>query len=158
MTRLLVALAALSLMGGCQSQEEEFTNDRLEQLCEGAIPICDLYAGCVLNDDEYISGQFPGAQRAIIPVESGQRRLRVRLLFTQMVFPGTEFLLQVSDVGCGRVEQVQLIDVDVFDRAGDDSVLQFDIDLKDEDGGDRLVEIFSDMAASWLLVVDPITD
>ncbi len=156
--RLVTLTLGVASCFGCQTQEEAFTNGRLEQLCEGAIPICDLYAGCVLPRVEYISGRFPGAQRAIIPVERGQHRLKVRLLFTEMVFPGTEFLLQVSDVGCGRVEQVQLLDIDIFDRAGDDRVLQFNIDLRDEEGGDRLVEIFSDMAASWLLVVEPLED
>lgn len=159
---IVAAVCAVALItltaAGCESQEEEFTHGRLEQLCQGAIPICDLYAGCVLASDEFIAGRFPGAQRAIVPVESGQHRLRIRLLFSEMVFPGTEFLLQVNDVGCGRVEQEQLLDVDVFGRAGGDRVLQFDVDLKDDDGGDRLVEIFSDMAASWLLVIEPLTD
>ncbi len=147
-------LLLLLLLIAYQSQEEEFGHGRLENLCEGAQPICGPYAGCALEEDELLSGRFPGARRVIIPAKIGQTRLRVRLLFTEMVYPGTELLLLVRDLNSGRVEQLQLLDVDIFDRAGDDSILDLEVEFSSSKGDDRLLEIFSDLSASWLLIVE----
>lgn len=136
----------------CQTQEAEFTEGRLENLCAGAVPVCDLKASCVLADDEFVRGQLPGAQRLIVRSDRDDMRAVVRILLDEQVYPGTELLLQAFSPGCGDLDQVQLLDVDLFDRAGDDRILQFTLELPEK--GDHLLEFFSDMTARYLLTVD----
>ena len=45
-----------------------------------------------------------------------------------------------------------MVDVDLFELAGDDGVLDFELRLPE--AGDHLVELYSDMAAEFLLTVD----
>ncbi|MEZ4473546.1 MAG: hypothetical protein R3F60_22705 [bacterium] len=97
--RWLALLGLLGPLAACASAEEEFTQGRLEALCDGAIPICRLRAGCVLGDDTFARGRFPGAQQVIVrsPVDAAE--LQVRLLLTDLVHPGTELLVQVHGLG-----------------------------------------------------------
>jgi hypothetical protein len=145
-------LGAALVVAGCQSQEQAFTEGRLEDLCAGAIPICALKAACVLDTDEFVRGTFPGAQRLIAVSDLDRQSLRVRLLLTEMVFPGTELEISVFSLGCGRAETEQRVDVDLFELAGDDRTLEFSFPLDEK--GDHLVEVFSDMSAEYVLTFD----
>ena len=150
-----VLLAALAV-AGCQSPEDEFTEGRLENLCAGTVPVCNVRAGCVLSDDDFVRGTFPGAQRYIVATDRPDQRVEVRLFFTSQRFPGTELLVQLSEPGCGRAEQTRLVDIDFFARAGDDGILDFSFDAPEK--GDHLLEVFSDMSAGWLLTVDVVDE
>ncbi len=141
------------LLAGCESQEDAFIGRRVEDLCAGSIPVCELRAACVLDDDEYVGGRFPGAQRLVVRSEADGQRLVVRLLLTEMVYPGTELLVRLHTPACASADEAHLVDVDVFDRAGDDRTLEFTLPMGDR--GDHLLEVFSDMSAAWLLTADP---
>ncbi len=150
MRRLIFAAAAV--LGGCLTAEESFTEGRLETLCAGALPVCNVRAGCVLDGGNFARGTFPGAQRYVVRTDRPDQRLSVRLLLSDERYPGTELLVQIYGPGCGETEQAHLVDVDFFRRAGDDGILEFTLALPEE--GDHLLELFSDMSAGWVLAVE----
>lgn len=144
---LLCALAATS----CVRQEEVFTEGRVETTCGDAIPVCDTRAACVLDDNVYVDGAFPGGLQSIVRTESGDNRIVVRFLLEEMTSPGSELLVRAHSPGCGTFNERHLQDVDLFERAGDDRILQYELEL--EGDGDHLLEIFSDMGAEYLMTV-----
>jgi hypothetical protein len=151
-SRTLALAATIAALTTCFSQEEEFALGRLENPCAGSIPICAFHAACVLGRKDFLSGQMPGGQRFIIQSDRLDRRLVIRLLFTEMIYPGTEFLLNLYTPGCGSRETEHIIDQDLFARAGDDRIVTFIMPLEEE--GDHLLELFSDMSAAYLLTID----
>jgi hypothetical protein len=160
-TRSLRALAALvgalvvSSLCSCKSAEEAFIDDRMLSLCDEAYWICDVAAGCVLEGDEYIEGIFPGVRRVVVDTEEEDVDIRVRLFFSKMEAPGTELLVQLYEPDCTinpDLGQVDLVDVDLFDEAGDDRILTFD--LAAQQIGEHLLEIYSDSSVEYLLIAD----
>ncbi len=147
----LLALLAVGA-GSCVSAQDTFAGARLEDLCNGAIPACDLKASCVLAEDRFIRRTFPGGERLIVRTDLPNQRVRVRLLLGDLVSPGTELVMEARSPTCAASDRQRLVDVDLFQLAGDDLILDVDLDLPE--AGDHLVELFSDMSASYLLVIE----
>lgn len=148
--RTLLAVAALAA-SGCLSAEEIFTGDRLENLCVEALPVCGQRAGCVLAEDQFIEGTFPGGQRLIVRTPTERSELVVRIFLADPVDPGTELQVRAGDVGCTGFDEIQRRDVDLFELAGSSRTLTEVLEV--EGRGDHLVEVFSDMASDFLLRV-----
>jgi len=158
MTRLLRSVLRWSLLAGCGllvgscvDQEDTFTQGRIETTCGNAIPVCDTRAACVVGDDSFVTGAFPGGLKTIVRTDDEDNRLLVRFLLDDLTSPGTELLVRASEPGCGAFDERQLQDVDLFDRAGNDRILAFELEL--DGAGDHLLEIFSDMAADYTMTV-----
>jgi len=151
----VASLLVASLLLSC-SAEDLFTQGRVHEPCSGNYPTCHtaFTAGCYLDSDGYAESQFPGARRVLVATDGVDQTIRVRLFFRQdtMIFPGTEILVQAWEPDCGDVERDHRLGIDVFEEAGDDGVITFD--LPAESPGDHLVEIFSDCSADCLLAVD----
>lgn len=142
-----VALFAVVSATGCADQESLFTQGRIETSCDGAVPICNTRAGCVLGNDVFLEGSFPGGRKMIVPTETPNNQLFVRFLFRDMRAPGTEMLVRANDPDCSDFDETHLTDVDLIERAGDDQILEFKLKL---DGrGDHLLKVFSDMTTSY---------
>lgn len=137
---------------GCFTDVSVFTSGRTEDNCNGSLPLCRQYAGCALDRQSYVRGSFPGELRVAAQTEAPRSILVVRMLLTEMTWPGTELLVLAYSPGCGDVRGEHLVDVDFFQLAGRDRILTFEIPL--ESTGDHLVEVFSDMAAAYLLTAD----
>jgi len=160
-TKGLTALAAVVgllvswSLCSCESPEDAFIGDRLLSLCNEAYWICDVPAGCVLEDHEYVEGIFPGTRRVVIVTEKEDVDVQVRLFFSKMEAPGTELLVQLYEPDCTvnpDLGQVDLLDVDLFEEAGDDRILAFDLTALQI--GEHLLEIYSDSAVEYLLIAD----
>ena len=149
-------LLCLALLLGCQQADDEFTQGRLETFCDGAIPICSVQAACKVSNTEYLRARFPGGQRFIVQADEYDTRLVIRLYFEEMVYPGTEFSLKLYGPGCSTRETKDVLDVDLFERAGDDQVVTFILPVKEP--GDHMLQMFSDMAAGYLLTVDLVAE
>lgn len=145
-------LLGLLLLNGCQSAEDAFTDGRIEQLCDRSVPVCNSQASCVLSTDQYLEGAFPGGLKIIVRTETDEATLIVRTLLTDPRFPGTEYQVAAYDTGCSVPEEVLIQDQDLFDLAGDDGVIEHHLQVTGR--GDHLVELFSDMSASFLFRVD----
>jgi hypothetical protein len=142
----------VALGAGCESQEDTFVGRRVEDLCAGSVPVCEVRAACVLDETEYARGEFPGAQRFVVRSEYDEERLVVRLLFSEQVYPGTELLVQLYAPACASVETEHFVDVDLFALAGEDRILELSFPMGSR--GDHLLEVFSDMSAAWLLTTE----
>lgn len=151
MTRLLLlcTLCLGVLLSSCVDDESVFTDGRLEDLCNGAIPVCDLQASCMLTNEEYYRGSFPGGFYVFVRSNAESNRIMVRFLLTEMLYPGTELHVIVRTPDCGHIEEEHILDRDIFDFAGDDRIIDFDIPLPGK--GDHLVEVVSDMNADFLM-------
>ncbi len=147
-----MALLVSLLVSGCFTDVSVFTSGRTEDPCNGSIPICRQYAGCALDEHSYVESSFPGDLRVSSHAEIPGSTLVVRILLMEMTWPGTELLILAYSPGCGDVRGEHLVDVDFFELAGRDRVLHFEIPL--DSSGDHLVEVFSDMAATYLLTAD----
>ena len=149
---LACLLACLPLtLCGCLDDESTFTQGRLEDPCNGSIPICRTQAACVLEQDEYFRGTFPGGVRKIVRNDTDKTTLVVRILLTEPLFPGTELLIQAYSPGCGQFKEAHVQDIDLFNFAGDDRTMEFQLDLEGQ--GDHLLEIFSDMSSDYILAI-----
>ena len=154
--RLVSFLGICAVFGwiSCQSGEEAFIDDRLLDPCGEAYHICNLPAGCVLDRNHYVEGAFPGTRRLVVRTEERDVRLVVRLYISTMEAPGTEIIVRAYEPDC-LVDiynaMVHGVDVDIFDEAGDDRILEYQLDVADK--GEHLIEIFSDASAEYLLIV-----
>jgi hypothetical protein len=153
-------VSTLFLMGlllwvqGCLSGEEAFVDGRLHAYCDEAYWLCNKPAGCVLDSKHYIRGDFPGARRFVVVTEANDVTLEISIYIATMEAPGTELIVQAYEPGCTlntEKSQAHMEDVDIFKKAGDDRVLQFD--LFAQEAGEHLIEVYSDASADYLVVV-----
>ena len=152
---ILITCTLAFVSTSCQSGADAFVDDRLRSICDEAYRICGLPAGCVLDRNHYIEGAFPGSRRFVVVTESRDVKIIVRLYFETQVAPGTQFLLHAFEPNCIiDKEKAEVIweNVDIFDEAGGNRTLQFELEVADE--GEHLVEISSDAATDYLIVVD----
>ncbi|MEM6958199.1 MAG: hypothetical protein AAF411_17960 [Myxococcota bacterium] len=151
--RIKVVLVGLAVFGafGCATGEDIFVGSRLENLCNEALPICGERAACVVAESEFVRGRFPGGQRVIVRTPTDTSTLRVRVFLAEQVFGGTEYLVRAADTGCNGFDESIQQDVDLFELAGDSQVLERDLEVAGR--GDHLLELFSDMAAEYILTV-----
>jgi hypothetical protein len=143
-----VALAAI----GCVNDDRVFTQGRLQDLCNESIPICGRTAACALDDQEFIRGRFPGGQRLVVQTEFPEQRLNARFLLDELNFPGTEISVQAFSTNCEDFDRTIHKDRDLFQLAGDDRIIDFNLALPGR--GDHLVEVFSDMDAAFTMTVE----
>lgn len=144
-TALLLVCAALAT--GCIDDTRLFTQGRLEDPCNNAIPICNTQAGCTIHNESFYESEFPGGSRFIVRSEGEKNTLIARFLLDDMIFPGTEMLVQVKTPDCGDFEEEHVQNRDLFELSGDDRVLEYILDLPGR--GDHLLEVFSDMSATY---------
>ena len=134
-------------MTGCVREDQVFTEGRLRTTCNGAIPVCDSRGACILGDDQYIDGSFPGGKKVIVRTGTDDNTLLVRFLLREMLSPGTEILVRAHEPACSNFDERHIDEADLFERAGDDRILEFELALPGK--GDHMIEIFSDMAAEY---------
>ena len=148
---ILVLMLSISL-SSCLSNEDSFTAGRLERLCEASLPICQTRVTCQLDEKSYLTGVFPGAEKAMIYTPHPLTTVTVRFLLDQQSYPGTEMLVRAYQIGCVEVLEERLVDVDIFSRAGDDRILEFSFDL--EGRGDHLIEWYADATVQYVVNID----
>ena len=153
---LLIAQVVLG-SASCETAEEVFVGDRLAKLCDESYWVCNVSTGCVLDNDHYVEGVFPGTRRIVITTQEVEQDIRVRIYFRTQESPGTEILVQLYEPNCivnTALARENLVNVDLFEEAGDDRMLIFELTALEE--GEHLLEIYSDASAEYLLVVEPI--
>ncbi len=144
-----------ALLAGCQAGEDAFVGDRLHILCDEAYWVCGAASGCVLDENHYVEGVFPGTRRVTVKTEDVNTEVQVRIYFSTMESPGTEFLIQLYEHDCtlnSELAAEHLVDVDVFEKAGDKRTLYFDLLVAQ--AGEHLLEIYADVSAEYVMLVD----
>lgn len=149
--RLLILLGAVSVASSCINDEDVFIGDRLENLCDSNIPVCNKQASCLLKDSDFFRGEFPGGLRVISRSRFENADLIARFMFTEELYPGTEMQVRTFTADCSDFTEEHPVNVDIFRLAGDDLTLEFQMHMPGL--GDHLVEIFSDMSATYLMTL-----
>ncbi len=155
MKNRLPLFLVLAVLVSCRTAEEEFIGDRLLKICNDSYILCNFPTGCVLNGDHYVKGSFPGVRRVVVESDDRDAEFSVRLFLKNMKGSGTEMLVQLYEPDCtvntenGRVH---LEDVDIFDKAGDDRTLMFELGVEGE--GEHVLEIYSDASTAYLLIAE----
>lgn len=146
---VLFALAALC---ACATAEDGFTQGRSADPCSGNVPVCSSFAGCVLDDLNYTSGDFAqGAARRVIVRTTVPSEIEVQLFFRTLGSPGLDTEISWYEVGCRDRKSESSGGADVFAEAGPSRVWSRKATVFQ--AGDHLVEVFSDAQAGYLLKV-----
>ncbi len=151
----LVLIALLSwpalLLAGCLSDEAAFKQGRLQAFCDRSIMLCSGSASCILDEATFARSQFPGGLRTVVPNDFDHETVIVRILLTEALAPGTELHVELLSPDCGQVEEERIVDVDLFEYAGNEGLYEFEFPFHGR--GDHLLSVFSDMNAQYLLAV-----
>ena len=140
MSRRLALLVAAPLLS-C-----DFTSGASLNQCQDTIPsACGTKAHCVLDGDQYLQGQFPGAQSFIIRT-SGPQTVTFSFVFNDRRTPGTGLALTSTEPDCSE-QSSYTSQGDLFELAGQDGVLSFPIQMTN--AGDHLVQFSSDAYCSY---------
>ena len=150
--RAAMPVVLLCAAVGCGDAQSIFTEGRIEKRCNDSVPICNRKASCVLLDDQYLQDHFPGGKTFMIRTEQDDTTVFARFLLIEPRAPGTEILVRVYSTSCGSFAEGTTKDADLFDYAGDDGIIEYELDV--EGRGDHLVEIFSDMSSEFLFRFD----
>lgn len=147
-----ISLLILCLVGlGTCSNESFFTIGRDRIVCEDSIPTaCGATARCVLDEDHYLSGDFPSGRRFLVRTQA-EADLKFEIYLDHRGAPGTSLRLEVSEPGCSEKSLWDSAGVDIFKSAGADGILT--IPVHTTHPGDHLVELSSDAYASYVLRV-----
>jgi hypothetical protein len=116
--------------------------------CQDSIPApCGTIAHCVLDSDQYLSGQFPSSQVFILRTTTAVR-VTFSFQFDDRVSAGTGLSLTASEPDCS--EQVSYTSQgDLFEISGASGVLSFPITMTQP--GDHLIQFSSDAYCSYEL-------
>lgn len=140
---------AVVICTGCVTAEDRFVQGRKEILCLTEFPVCDTVAGCELNRDVYVKTAFPGEHQFIFRTAEADAIVQVGVFFRERTFPGTEVITRLHTPDCGNYDEDTTHSDDVFQEAGDDRTLEFELDAGGE--GTHLLEVFSDASAESLI-------
>jgi hypothetical protein len=145
----VVCIVALVL--GCGGGRSDFIGGRVKDACDASWPVCSEVAGCILGDESYAEGRFPGEGRFIVQVPEAST-VRVSLYLEDVLAAGEETVVTVHEEGCrARTRQA------VAGRTVAESMEKFGEFVREVEVtgvGDHLVEFSSDMQARYVLKVE----
>lgn len=136
------------------TSEQSFKSGANLDPCDQVIPICKGYsAGCVLTDDRYLEGNFPGRIQFLVETIPGDWIIRVSFFFAERRSPGTDTTVDWFEPGCTDQYRYQeskdRLSGDLFEKAGRDQV--FEVEQGIAEYGDHLIEINSDATARYVI-------
>lgn len=140
---------------------ELFIGSRELVACDEAVSVCTgQVAGCLLDEDHYLSGNFPGARKFAVETPAGSWKIRV-LIYLDPTFPsrspGTETEVHWYEPGCDdqyvyKLSTDSSATGDLFARAEDDGV--FAVEQVVSESGTHLVTVYSDATTSYDLRIE----
>ena len=140
---LATTLLALSLVMSCGVTAGDSQN-----VCTQDIPApCGAIAHCVLADDQYLQGTFPGSQTFVINTEEPEMVV-FSFEFTNRISAGTTLTLTSAEPDCCE-QSTYMSSGDIFQLAGPSGILSFPITMTQ--AGDHLVQFNSDSYCSYQL-------
>ncbi len=152
--RTVAILSALVLTGGCTSDPESaFIQGRTLDECTEDIPVCSTVADCILNTSNYISATFAGGPaRNYIVTTQGAAEISLDLFFENETSPGSDTEITWYEASCSSSATWQSDGADLFNAAGPARV--WSTTHQFTTGGDHLIQVVSDIQASYLLRID----
>jgi hypothetical protein len=140
---LAVPMALAGLVLGC-----DFTSGTSLNRCMDTIPAaCGMTAHCVLDTNQYLQGEFPGAQTFVVRTDTPVT-VNFEFVFQNRISPGTQLTLTSTEPDCAG-QSSYTSQGDLFELAGASGILKFPIQLMS--AGDHLVQFSSDAYCSYEL-------
>jgi len=152
---LALVLLVVSAAACNPNSEEAFTRGKSLVACLQNIPACPAggFAACTLNETMYTEQRFPDASPFRFLVSALAREtIAVTLFFKTEQGVGLDTRIFWYEPGCADVYSYESQGADLFAEAEEENT----ITRKERvyEGGDHLVEIFSDMQAVVLITVE----
>jgi hypothetical protein len=114
--------------------------------CTGSVPgPCNMIGECVLDSDQYITGQFPSTRQFIIHTDNAQL-VTFSFQFNDRVSAGTMLTLTSFEPDCNQQSSYTSMG-DLFTDSGASGVLSFPITMQQP--GDHLITFSSDSYCSY---------
>ncbi|MFH1131912.1 MAG: hypothetical protein V1754_11295 [Pseudomonadota bacterium] len=160
MRNMLLAVVGLAFSGCLPgTSETAFLGGRAETNCSGTYPVCKgKFAGCRLDDQHFVTGNFPGSRKLLVETAPGDWIIRVKIFLSDQLSPGTETEVSWYEPGCADQYRYQLTKEafadDLFEKAGRDQV--FEVEQGMAQPGDHLIEVYSDSTCRYALRIEAI--
>jgi hypothetical protein len=138
------ATAAFSF--GCNNPSGDFVNNRVVQACNQDWPACNVVAGCLLGDTNYMQGNFPGDTRVVIQLQAPSS-VSVNLYVSQVESAGTYSSFTWFEGGCRARTDVNATGLQMVQESQEQGVFTRQNNLQDV--GDHLIEFSSDAQAGY---------
>lgn len=148
--RLGSGALAFALSGCGAGALGNFTDGRDLERCDDTFPVCQTTAGCLLGEGRYIEGQFPGQRQVIVPAPA-ESVIHVDIFFQDQTAAGVDTEIRWHEPGCFDTYRWRSEGRDLFLLAGRSRL--FTQSQQVVEGGDHLVEVFSDAIADYFLAV-----
>ena len=140
----------LAVVGCGTGPESNFTLGLELDRCDSTFAECGTSAGCILTEEEYLEGSFPGTREFIVPAIE-EAVITVDIFFRTQVATGVDTEILWNEPGCFDQYQFRSNGRDIFFDAGNDRILS--VSQQVFLSGDHLVQVFSDAVADYLLRV-----
>ncbi len=148
----LPVLLLLIPLGCNPSAQTEFVGERIPNSCGSAWPVCQTFAGCVLDDTSYTQGNIPGSVKFIVNT-LGAATIQVSMFLTSAQAEGTLTAITVFEPGCGVQYRTEVMGKDFFAESESENGQPFNRSQQVSLAGDHLIQVDSDATASYLLAV-----
>ena len=145
------ALLLFGLAAGCGDARGDFVQGRAQDSCDEAWPVCAEVAGCVLGNQSYRAGRFPGETRFAIHLEEPSL-VRVSFFLEDVGAAGEETVITLYEDGCRARVREAISGRTFVGEAERNGVVYREATLTG--AGDYLIELQSDAQARFLVKVD----
>ena len=136
---------------GCSSGEDEFTASRVTEQCNESWPVCDLVAGCIVGNESYLTGLFPGTRRVIVRLDEASQ-VTASFFLKNIAAEGTTTTLTFYEGGCNSQIRVDLTGKAFVNEAQTVGFVARNENLNDV--GDHRFEFVSDTQAEYDFKLD----
>ena len=103
----IVAAMWVASLSGCDDKVSAFIGGRVEEQCNQSWPVCDLIAGCILGNETYTTGRFPGTKRVIIRLAEASQ-VTTSFILEDVTAAGTQLTITFYESGCTDRTRVQM--------------------------------------------------
>ena len=142
--RVGAALVGTIILSSCGVTAGETVNP-----CQENFPApCGTIAHCVLTNNEFLQGSFPGSQIFVIRTTAPEH-VTFSFDFTNRISAGTTLTLSSTEPDCSE-RSTYMNTSDIFQAAGGSGILSFPITMTEP--GDHLIQFSSDAYCSYQLV------
>ncbi|MFN0062927.1 MAG: hypothetical protein ACKVPX_10475 [Myxococcaceae bacterium] len=148
--RWLKGAALVFGLAACGDPEAAFREGRARESCTQSWPVCNLVAGCLMANENYVEGRFPGQNRFIVQLQEPSL-VEVSFYLKDIGAAGALSVITFYEDGC-RDRTRQEIEgrtfINEMERLG---VVTREQELSGI--GDHRIEVESDSQARYLLKV-----
>ena len=154
MPRFLAQLAGLvaftTIFAACGGERERFIAERVSDSCSQQWPICDKIAGCLLGDQSYIEGRFPGERLVGVQIFEPST-VTVSFLLEEVGAAGTETAINFFEDRCRTRTRITVTGKTLLNEQDAIGHVERSADMSGI--GDHLIDFSSDVHAHYLMSV-----